>query len=442
MTRPGPERSFQHLYFNANKRSLVVDIETSAGAEELRRLAADADILIESQQPGALDGLGLGADALHALNPHLIVISATPYGQRGPKRDWRATDLTTSAAAGFLQISGQREDPPTCGPAHVAHQMTGLQIASAAMIALHGRDRVPSQPGAHFDISMQEATSFQLVQTSNPNAWLWRDQIPARPALSQSLQCRDGKWLGCNISALGLGSFLALLDAAEIEHGYTPDDWMVLHQGDRAAWQYLENPFQFLARDLAARMDRAELLRELQAGGHPAMPTLSFDQFADSEHYQTAGQFRDVEAPELDVSLSFSRSALDPVQSPLPISAAPRLGSASPPASDNDQTAQPSRHEPMSLQPLEGIRVVDMCWVAAGPLGARSWRTSALRCSRSSRWRGSIRCATSRSPAGASTSTCRTCSTRRTRARSRSRWTSPTSAAASSSASWSPSPTW
>ena len=249
--------------------------------------------------------------------------------------------------------------------------MIGLQIATAAMIALHGRDRVPSRPGAHFDISMQEATSFQLVQTSNPNAWLWRDQIPVRPALSQSLQCRDGKWLGCNISSLGLGSFLALLDAAGIEHGYTPDDWMVLHQGDRAAWQYLENPFQFLARDLAARMDRAELLRELQAGNHAAMPTLSFAEFADSEHYQTAGQFRDVETPELDASLSFSRSALDPVQSPLPISAAPRLGSASPPASDNDQTAQPSRHEPMSLQPLEGIRVVDMCWVAAGPLGSR-----------------------------------------------------------------------
>ena len=367
----GPERSFQHLYFNANKQSLIVDIETPAGAEELRRLAADADILIESQQPGALDALGLGADALHALNPHLILISATPYGQRGPKRDWRATDLTTSAAAGFLQISGQREDPPTRGPAHVAHTMIGLQIATAAMIALHGGDRVPSRPGAHFDISMQEATSFQLVQTSNPNAWLWRDEIPVRPALSQSLQCRDGKWLGCNISALGLGSFLALLDAAGIEHGYTPDDWMVLHQGDRAAWQYLENPFQFLARDLAARMDRAEMLRELQAGNHAAMPTLSFDQFADSEHYQTAGQFRDVEAPELDVSLSFSRSALDPVESPLLISAAPRLGSAEAPASSNDQTGHPSRHEPMSLMPLEGIRVVDMCWVAAGPLGSR-----------------------------------------------------------------------
>ena len=258
--------------------------------------------------------------------------------------------------------------------------MIGLQIATAAMIALHGRDRVPSQPGGQIDISMQEATSFQLVQTSNPNALLWRDEIPVRPALSQSLQCRDGKWLGCNISALGLGSFLALLDAAEIEHGYTPDDWMVLHQGDRAAWQYLENPFQFLAGDLAARMDRAELLRGLRAGGHPAMPTLSFDQFADSEHYQTAGQFRDVEAPELDVSLSFSRSALDPVQSPLPISAAPRLGSSDA-ARVRSTTRQPSPH---ATSRCRCSRSRASGWsTCAGSPPARwargSWPTSALR---------------------------------------------------------------
>ena len=97
-TSPGPERSFQHLYFNANKRSLTLDLETAEGVEELRRLAVDADILIECGQPGSLD-----AEALHQLNPHLIIISATPYGQRGPKRHWRASDLTASAAGGFCR---------------------------------------------------------------------------------------------------------------------------------------------------------------------------------------------------------------------------------------------------------------------------------------------------------------------------------------------------
>ena len=294
--QPGAERSFQHLYFNANKRSLIVDFETPAGADELRRIAAGADILIESRQPGELARLGLGADALHALNPHLIIISATPYGQRGPKRDWRATDLTASAAGGFLQISGELEDPPTRGPAHVAHTMTGLHIASAAMIALHGRDRVPSQPGAQIDISMQEATSLALVQTSNPNTWLRQREIPVRPALSQAHLCRDGKWLGCNISPRLLPHFLEMLDQAGIEHGLSGDDSMAQLRPARSAWRHLENPLQVLAGELAARMDREDMLRGLQAGKHPAMPTLSFDQFAESEHYQNAGQFADLEA--------------------------------------------------------------------------------------------------------------------------------------------------
>ena len=369
--QPGPERSFQHLYFNANKRSLIVDIETPAGADELRRIAAGADILIESRQPGELARLGLGADALHALNPHLIIISATPYGQRGPKRDWRATDLTASAAGGFLQISGEHEDPPTRGPAHVAHTMTGLHIASAAMIALHGRDRVPSQPGAQIDISMQEATSLALVQTSNPNTWLRQREIPVRPALSQAHLCRDGKWLGCNISPRLLPHFLQMLDEAGVEHGYSGGDGMAQLRPARAAWRHLDNPLQMLAGELAARMDREDMLRGLQAGKHPAMPTLSFDQFAESEHYQVAGQFAELEAPELGETLSYSRSPLDPFQSPMPIAPAPRLGSAEAPASSDQQTAHPSRHEPMSLQPLKGIRVIDMTWVVAGPLGGR-----------------------------------------------------------------------
>ncbi len=364
--QPGPERSFQHLYFNANKRSLTLDLETAEGIEELRRLAVDADILIECGQPGSLD-----AEALHQLNPHLIIISATPYGQRGPKRQWRASDLTASAAGGFLQISGEREDPPTRGPAHVAHTMTGLHIASAAMIALHGRDRVPSQPGAQIDISMQEATSLALVQTSNPNTWLRQREIPVRPALSQAHLCRDGKWLGCNISPRLLPHFLEMLDEAGVEHGYSGDDGVAQLRPARAAWRHLDNPLQMLAGELAARMDREDMLRDLQAGKHPAMPTLSFDEFSESEHYQVAGQFAELKTPGLGETLSYSRSPLDPVQSPLPIAPAPRLGSAEAPGSTDQRTADPSRHEPMSLQPLEGIRVIDMTWVVAGPLGGR-----------------------------------------------------------------------
>ena len=368
--QPGLERSWQHLYFNANKQSLIVDLERADGAERLRDLARSADILIETRLPGELAALGLGYDDLRAINPHLIYISATPYGQRGPNRNWRATDLTTQAAAGLLRISGDADDPPTRGPSHTAHAMTGLAAASAAMICLHGRDRSPARPGAQIDIAMQEATSFLVVQTSNPNVWLWRGERPVRPALSQTMRCMDGKWAACNIRGDGLDTFLPLLDAVGIEHGLTPDDWLVLHAGDRAVWRYLDNPLQDLAKQLAARMTRDDFLRALRDGRHPAMPTYSFDEFADSEHYQQAQQFRDVHTAQLGHALSYSRSPLDPVQSPLPIAPAPTLGSAkpAPPAADGPRPSSPQQ---MPLQPLAGIRVIDLCWVLAGPLGSR-----------------------------------------------------------------------
>ncbi len=367
--QPSPERSYQHLYFNVNKRSVVLDWRSAEGLDRLLELATSADILIESNQPGDFP-----VEQVRAANPHLIVVSATPYGQQGPKSGWRTTDLTATAAGGLLQVSGERSDPPVHGAAFPAHTMTGLTIASSAMTALHGRNRTPGRPGCQIDISMQEATSFQVVQTSNPNIWRWRGEAPYRPALSQVIRCADDRWMGCNISPNKLPEFIAMLDEAGVEHQLDPDNWEVIHRGDRAAWQYLENPLQDLAKDLAAVWPRQKLLERLWAAGMPAMPTLRFSEFAESEHYPSSGQFIAVETPAVGKTLSYSRSPLDSVQSPLPMQPAPSLGEhtdssfALPAAGDIEGRGESA---PFPDMPLSGIRVLDLTWVAAGPLTTR-----------------------------------------------------------------------
>lgn len=367
--QPSLDGSYQHLYFNVNKRSVVLDWRSDDGIERLSGLAESTDILIESNQPGEFP-----IEAVRQANPHLIVVSATPYGQRGPKSGWHATDLTATAAGGLLQVSGERDDPPVHGAAFPAHTMTGLTIASSAMTALHGRERTPGRPGCRIDISMQEATSFQVVQTSNPNIWRWRGEAPYRPALSQVIRCTDDRWMGCNISPNKLPEFIAMLDEAGVEHSLDPENWEVIHRGDRAAWQYLENPLQDLARDLAAVWPRQKLLERLWAAGMPAMPTLRFSEFAENEHYQTAGQFSDIDTPAVGKSLSYSRSALDPVQSPLPMRPAPSLGeqtiSSLPPPAGGDAAGRGGAAS-FPEMPLSGIRVLDLTWVAAGPLTTR-----------------------------------------------------------------------
>lgn len=368
---PEVNRSYQHLYFNANKRSVVLDISTDTGANQLRELVGGIDILIETGHPDQMSSHGLGYDDLQRINPDLIFISVSPFGRQGPRRDWKATDLTASAAAGLLQVTGDIEDPPTHGPAFPAHTMSGLTAATAALVGLRGRDVYGD--GAHVDISMQEATAFATVQTSNPNTWFWRKEIPVRPALSQTIKCADGKWVGCNISPLHLGTFLSMLDAAGVDHNLTPDDHDVIHSRGQATWQHLENPLQDLARELAAKLPRDEFLRGLWDGGHAAMPTLSFPEMIETEHYEKEMQFQDVNAPALGHSLSYSRSPVDSIQPPIPISSSPILGER--PIGEllnftqDNKTSKPKTSVPR--MPLSGIRVLDFTWVLAGPLGTR-----------------------------------------------------------------------
>ena len=367
----GPERSYRHLYFNANKRSIVLDLEDEAGCARLRELAASSDVLLESAVPGAMAAAGLGYEDLRRINPSLIYVSITPFGQDAPWASWKANDLVTSAAGGLLQVSGERDDPPTHGPAFPAYTMAGLTAASGTLIALWGRDRTPGRPGVHLDLAMQEATSFALVQTSNPNAYLWLREVPVRPALSQTIRCADGKWVGLNVRARGMAEFIALLDEAGVEHSYTPDDAMLVHQGG-LSWKHLENPLQWKAMELAARMPRDEFLKKMWATGSAAMPTLDFPQMLETEHFRVSGQFFDVEDDLVARPLNFSRSPVAGVEPDRPVRRAPALGEDTDAVLATERTLPPvDASASMPAKPLEGVRIVDFTWVAAGPLSTR-----------------------------------------------------------------------
>ncbi len=91
--QPHPERSTLFLYLNTNKRGITLDVHKPEGANLLRDLLKEADVLVETWKPGALAALGLGYDSLKAVNPRLIVASITPFGQTGPYKDYKAYDF-------------------------------------------------------------------------------------------------------------------------------------------------------------------------------------------------------------------------------------------------------------------------------------------------------------------------------------------------------------
>ena len=109
---PHPERSMYFLYYNTNKRSITLNLETELGRAIFRKLAATADVLVESFPVGYLKNLRLDYESLREANPGLVMASVTPFGQEGPWKDYKSSDLIVMAASGYMQITGDPDGPP------------------------------------------------------------------------------------------------------------------------------------------------------------------------------------------------------------------------------------------------------------------------------------------------------------------------------------------
>ncbi len=165
---PGPERSLFWRGFATGRRSVVLDIEDRRGREAIERLAASADFLVESFRPGYLATLGLDYEALRRVNPGLVMVSITPFGQTGPKADYAATDLTGVALGGSMYLTGEPDRPPVrIGHAAQFWLVGAAAGAAGAMIAHHHRLRTGE--GQHVDVSCQQAMARTLSHA--PQVW-------------------------------------------------------------------------------------------------------------------------------------------------------------------------------------------------------------------------------------------------------------------------------
>ena len=158
-----PERSLYWFAYNTNKRGITLDIETAKGRDILLALVREADFLIESFEPGHMEGLGLGYAALSGINKGIIVISISPFGQTGPYSRYKATDLVLMGMGGELFLTGDSDRPPVNVSLPQACLHAGADGAVGAMIAYHHRKR--SGEGQHVDISMQQSVAWFLATT-------------------------------------------------------------------------------------------------------------------------------------------------------------------------------------------------------------------------------------------------------------------------------------
>ncbi|MBX6342131.1 MAG: CoA transferase, partial [Thermomicrobiaceae bacterium] len=142
--------------YGRNKRSITLDLRREAGRDLLRRLLPRFDVLVESFVPGKLEAWGLGPDALLALNPRLIIVRISGWGQDGPYRDRPGFGTLVEAASGLAAMSGEPGGDPLLPPFPLADMYSGLYAANAAVMALYHRD-VHGGSGQVIDVALFEA---------------------------------------------------------------------------------------------------------------------------------------------------------------------------------------------------------------------------------------------------------------------------------------------
>lgn len=159
----GNGMSGRYLTVNRNKRSVTVDLKDDRERERFLRMAARADIVVESFRPGVMDRLGVGYDALSERNEGIILCSISGYGQTGPYRDRAGHDINYLAMAGVLAMSGPTADgPPAMAGVQIA-DMAGGAMWSAMGILAALIERGRSGKGTHLDISMTEGALALLA---------------------------------------------------------------------------------------------------------------------------------------------------------------------------------------------------------------------------------------------------------------------------------------
>lgn len=380
-----PDGSLFWRAFGLGKRSIVLDLDDEQDRERLRALAKGADVLVESFAPGALDALELGFDALHALNPALLYVSVTPFGQRGPEAGSPADDLTLAAAAGLVNLQGDGDRPPLpIGHPEASHH-GAVQAAADAILALYSRHR--DGRGQHLDVSCQAALVWTLLfgdgypvftgdnqpgsgeQRSAPRELIPGVVVPDRAA------CKDGFLvMTLVLGDVGARSFGSIMRWACENDAIEPDlaqhDWSqafaLMGQG-RITPPDLQRAFDQLVAFLGTRT-KAEVQQRATAGRWLLGPVWTTADLIADPQLVARGYWTDV-AGSLQPG-PFARLSRTPITYARP---APALGQDQQLVDDVDRRPElPERVAPTPRRRIfEGLKVADFAWVAALPLASK-----------------------------------------------------------------------
>lgn len=306
---PRGDTSMFFLLQGRNKRSVTLDLRKAEGQEIARELVRRSDVVLENFRPGTLDGWGLGYDALRAVNPGVILVSISGYGQTGPYRDRPGFANVAEALGGLRHLTGYPDRPPVRAGISLGDSLAGLFGVLGALMALLHRER--GGAGQAVDVALYEAV-FAMLESTVPeyDAYGTARQRTGNtlPGIAPSniYPCREEKWIviGANADSL----FKRLMVA--IGRPDLADDPRFADNPSRSREaEFLDGVIGIWT----AQHTLDEAMATLNAAGVPAGPIYAADDIVADPHYQARAM---LEAHEIAITPDERRAVRFPAVVP------------------------------------------------------------------------------------------------------------------------------
>lgn len=386
-----PEKSLYWFAFNTSKRGITLDLENTDNQEIFKKLVKSADFVIESYPPGYLDKLGLGYSDLEKLNPGLIMVSITPFGQTGPYKDYKGSDIVACATGGHMLPLGDADRSPVgIGYYFQAYLHAGAASIVGSLMALNQR-RITGQ-GQHIDVSMQEAVCY-LVLGSLANYDIGKivrkrgELMGTGIRLPTMWPCKDGYvvfifyWGEHGVRGTKRSGPLVKYMSDEgmadeflkgIDFSTKTSASLTREEADKIEKQVV---------DFFMTHTKAELFKAVSTYDALIYPVATVNDMPEDIQLASRNFWVNLEHPELGTSITYPGSFVLSSEAPPRVSRrAPLIGEHNQEILDEIQMLDNSKGNPnqtllsptpktiQKRKPLEGIKVVDFTWVVAGPL--------------------------------------------------------------------------
>jgi crotonobetainyl-CoA:carnitine CoA-transferase CaiB-like acyl-CoA transferase len=313
------EKSLYWFAFNANKRGITLDIEKPDGKDIFKRLVEKADVVIESFEPGYMERIGLSYDELSRINPRLVLTSISPFGQEGPYKEYKASDLVVRALGGMIYTVGEPDRPPLTTSYFHSFLVGAAHAAIGTIVALYYR--AFSGKGQQVDAPAQLGLAF-VGNAEQQLPWVLQQIIPVRQGRNRFTtqmkdgnlyyqpilwRCKDGDVSFTLATAAMASSHKPIMEAMKkdgIDTGALERwDWTKPHDGE---WTKEDlDAVMAVVEKYFALHTKSELLQlSLETGAHIGISldieeALKFPQFVERDFWV------DVNHPELGTELTY-----------------------------------------------------------------------------------------------------------------------------------------